>query len=106
MTTWSCHLLNKSDWEVELGIVMGRTARYVEEPEALDYVAGYCLVNDVSEREYQLERGGSWDKGKGFDTFGPLDPFWSPQTRWAIRSPWTCGSTSTASGCRPAIPRP
>ena len=65
----------KSDWEVELGIVMGRTARYVEEREALDYVAGYCLVNDVSEREYQLERGGTWDKGKGFDTFGPVGPY-------------------------------
>ena len=64
----------KGDWEVELGVVMGRTARYVEEPEALDYVAGYCLVNDVSEREYQLERGGTWDKGKGFDTFGPVGP--------------------------------
>ena len=75
MTTWSCHLdSTKSDWEVELGIVMGRTARYVEEQEALDYVAGYCLVNDVSEREYQLERGGTWDKGKGFDTFGPVGP--------------------------------
>ena len=65
----------KSDWEVELGIVMGQTARYVEEHEALDYVAGYCLVNDVSEREYQLERGGTWDKGKGFDTFGPVGPW-------------------------------
>ena len=66
---------SKSDWEVELGIVMGRTARYVEEHEALDYVAGYCLVNDVSEREYQLERGGTWDKGKCFDTFGPVGPY-------------------------------
>jgi 2,4-didehydro-3-deoxy-L-rhamnonate hydrolase len=65
----------KSDWEVELGIVIGRTARYVEEGDALDYVAGYCLVNDVSEREYQLERGGSWDKGKSFDTFGPIGPY-------------------------------
>jgi 2,4-didehydro-3-deoxy-L-rhamnonate hydrolase len=64
----------KSDWEVELGIVIGRTARSVEEAEAPDYVAGYCLVNDVSEREYQLERGGTWDKGKGFDTFGPVGP--------------------------------
>jgi 2,4-diketo-3-deoxy-L-fuconate hydrolase len=64
----------KSDWEVELGIVIGRTARSVEEAEASDYVAGHCLVNDVSEREYQLERGGSWDKGKGFDTFGPVGP--------------------------------
>jgi 2,4-diketo-3-deoxy-L-fuconate hydrolase len=64
----------KCDWEVELGVVIGRTARYVEESEAVDYVAGYCLVNDVSEREYQLERGGTWDKGKGFDTFGPVGP--------------------------------
>jgi 2-keto-4-pentenoate hydratase/2-oxohepta-3-ene-1,7-dioic acid hydratase in catechol pathway len=64
----------KGDWEIELGIVIGRTARYVEEREALDYIAGYCLVNDVSEREYQLERGGTWDKGKGFDTFGPVGP--------------------------------
>src|SRR5215210_3663070 len=64
----------KGDWEVELGVVIGRTARYVEEHEALDYVAGYCLVNDVSEREYQLERGGTWDKGKCFDTFGPVAP--------------------------------
>ena len=65
----------KSDWEVELGIVVGRTARYVDEGDALDHVAGYCLVNDVSEREYQLERGGSWDKGKSFDTFGPIGPY-------------------------------
>ena len=64
----------KGDWEIELGIVIGRTARYVEEREALDYIAGYCLVNDVSDREYQLERGGTWDKGKGFDTFGPVGP--------------------------------
>jgi 2,4-diketo-3-deoxy-L-fuconate hydrolase len=64
----------KSDWEVELGIVIGRAARYVEQADALDYVAGYCIVNDVSEREYQLERGGTWDKGKGFDTFGPVGP--------------------------------
>jgi 2-keto-4-pentenoate hydratase/2-oxohepta-3-ene-1,7-dioic acid hydratase in catechol pathway len=64
----------KGDWEIELGIVIGRTARYVEEREALDHIAGYCLVNDVSEREYQLERGGTWDKGKGFDTFGPVGP--------------------------------
>ena len=65
----------KTDWEVELGIVIGRTARYVEERDALDHVAGYCLVNDVSEREYQLERGGTWDKGKSFDTFGPIGPY-------------------------------
>ncbi|MHB1207077.1 MAG: fumarylacetoacetate hydrolase family protein [Rhodospirillaceae bacterium] len=65
----------KGDWEVELGIVIGRTARYVEESEARDYVAGYCLVNDVSERELQMERGGTWDKGKGFDTAGPVGPW-------------------------------
>jgi 2,4-diketo-3-deoxy-L-fuconate hydrolase len=65
----------KTDWEVELGVVIGRRARYVEEKEALDYVAGYCVVNDVSEREYQMERGGTWDKGKGCDTFGPVGPF-------------------------------
>jgi len=65
----------KTDWEVELGVVIGRTARYVEEGEALEYVAGYVVVNDVSEREYQLERGGTWDKGKGCDTFGPVGPW-------------------------------
>ncbi|AWN47048.1 2-hydroxyhepta-2,4-diene-1,7-dioate isomerase [Methylobacterium terrae] len=65
----------KSDWEVELGIVIGSRAAYVEEAEALDYVAGYCLINDVSEREYQIERGGTWDKGKGCDTFGPVGPW-------------------------------
>lgn len=65
----------KSDWEVELGVVIGKRARYVEEAEALDYVAGYCVVNDLSEREYQLERGGQWDKGKGCDTFGPVGPW-------------------------------
>jgi 2,4-diketo-3-deoxy-L-fuconate hydrolase len=65
----------KSDWEVELGVVIGRKARYVSEAEALQYVAGYCIVNDVSEREYQLERGGTWDKGKGCDTFGPVGPW-------------------------------
>ena len=65
----------KSDWEVELGIVIGTAARYVSQKDAFNYVAGYCLVNDVSEREYQLERGGSWDKGKGCDTFGPIGPW-------------------------------
>ena len=65
----------KTDWEVELGVVIGRTARYVSEQEALDYVAGYCVVNDVSERAYQLERAGTWDKGKGCDTFGPFGPY-------------------------------
>ena len=65
----------KTDWEVELGIVVGKPAKYVPEAEALDYVAGYCLINDLSEREYQLERGGQWDKGKGCDTFGPIGPW-------------------------------
>ncbi len=65
----------KTDWEVELGIVIGREARYVSEDEALDYVAGYCTVNDVSEREFQLERGGQWTKGKSCDTFGPFGPY-------------------------------
>lgn len=65
----------KGDWEVELGVVIGRTARSVSEKRALDHVAGYLCVNDVSEREYQLERGSQWDKGKGFDTFGPVGPW-------------------------------
>ena len=65
----------KTDWEVELGVVIGRQARYVEEHRALGFVAGYCVVNDVSEREYQMERGGTWDKGKGCDTFGPVGPW-------------------------------
>jgi len=66
----------KTDWEVELGVVIGKTARYLPDKEsALDYVAGYCISNDVSEREFQLERGGSWDKGKGCETFNPLGPW-------------------------------
>ena len=65
----------KTDWEVELAIVIGRRAKRVSEAEALDYVAGYAVCNDVSEREYQIERGGTWDKGKGCDTFGPLGPW-------------------------------
>lgn len=64
----------KTDWEVEIGIVIGKKASYVEESEALDYIAGYVLHNDVSERAYQLERGGTWDKGKGCDTFAPVGP--------------------------------
>lgn len=65
----------KSDWEVELGIVIGSRARYVSQKSALDFVAGYCIVNDVSEREFQTERGPQWDKGKGCDTFGPIGPW-------------------------------
>lgn len=65
----------KTDWEVELAIIIGKKAAYVEEAEALDYVAGYALHNDVSEREFQIERNGTWDKGKGCDTFAPIGPF-------------------------------
>ncbi len=65
----------KSDWEVELGIVIGTQARYVTEADALKHVAGYCVINDVSEREFQIERGPQWDKGKGCDTFGPIGPW-------------------------------
>lgn len=65
----------KTDWEVELAVVIGKKASYVDEKDAMDYVAGYCLHNDVSEREFQLERGGTWDKGKGCDTFAPLGPW-------------------------------
>jgi len=65
----------KIDWEVELGIVIGSKAQYVSIEQALEYVAGYCVINDVSERNYQLERGGQWDKGKCFDTFGPVGPY-------------------------------
>ena len=66
---------SKLDWEVELGIVIGSKAQYVDEAEALDYVAGYCVVNDISERNFQMERGSQWDKGKGCDTFGPVGPY-------------------------------
>ncbi|SMO47030.1 fumarylacetoacetate hydrolase family protein [Solitalea koreensis] len=65
----------KTDWEVELAVVIGKKASYIEETEAMDYVAGYCLHNDVSEREFQIEKGGTWDKGKGCDTFAPLGPW-------------------------------
>ena len=65
----------KTDWEVELGVVIGKGGRYISESEALEHVAGYCVINDVSEREFQLELGGTWDKGKGCDTFGPLGPW-------------------------------
>jgi 2-keto-4-pentenoate hydratase/2-oxohepta-3-ene-1,7-dioic acid hydratase in catechol pathway len=65
----------KTDWEVELGVIIGTKAKYVAEAEALNHVAGYCTVHDVSEREFQIERGGTWDKGKGCDTFGPIGPW-------------------------------
>jgi 2,4-diketo-3-deoxy-L-fuconate hydrolase len=65
----------KADWEVELGIVIGTEARHISQKDALNHVAGYCLINDVSERAFQFERGGTWDKGKGCDTFGPIGPW-------------------------------
>ena len=65
----------KTDWEVELGVVIGKQARHVSQKDALDFVAGYCTIHDLSEREFQLERGGTWDKGKGCDTFGPIGPW-------------------------------
>ncbi len=65
----------KTDWEVELGVVIGKAGSYIEEQDANDHIAGYCLVNDVSEREFQIERAGTWDKGKGCDTFGPTGPW-------------------------------
>jgi 2,4-diketo-3-deoxy-L-fuconate hydrolase len=75
----------KTDWEVELGVVIGTIAQYVSTERALDYVAGYCVVNDVSERNFQLERGSQWDKGKGCDTFGPIGPYLV--TRDEVRDP-------------------
>ncbi len=75
----------KTDWEVELGIVIGKSASYVPESAAFAHVAGYTIVNDVSEREYQIERGGTWDKGKGCDTFGPVGPWLV--TRDEVRDP-------------------
>jgi 2-keto-4-pentenoate hydratase/2-oxohepta-3-ene-1,7-dioic acid hydratase in catechol pathway len=66
---------DKMDWEVELAIVIGKHASYVDETEAEDYIAGYCICNDISERNFQLERGSQWDKGKGCDTFGPIGPW-------------------------------
>lgn len=65
----------KTGWEVELGVVIGQGGRYISEADAMRHVAGYCVINDVSEREYQIERGGTWDKGKGCDTFGPIGPW-------------------------------
>jgi 2,4-didehydro-3-deoxy-L-rhamnonate hydrolase len=88
-----------TDWEVELGIVIGRTARSVAEKDALRYVAGYCLINDVSERDYQLKRGGSqWGKGKGCDTFGPIGPWMV--TRDEIRDPQNLAMWLDVNGVR------
>jgi 2-keto-4-pentenoate hydratase/2-oxohepta-3-ene-1,7-dioic acid hydratase in catechol pathway len=88
----------KTDWEVELGVVIGRTTRSVSEADALKHVAGYCVVNDVSEREWQIERGGTWDKGKGFDTFGPIGP-WLVTTD-EVRDPQALGMWLDVNGER------
>ncbi len=88
----------KTDWEVELAIVIGERAPYVAEKDALYYVAGYCVCNDVSERDFQIERGGQWMKGKGCPTFGPLGPWLVTRTRSGTCRTSPCGSTSTASG--------
>ncbi len=88
----------KTDWEVELGVVIGQRASYVDFEDALDYVAGYCVINDVSEREYQLERGGQWDKGKGCDTFSPIGPWLV--TRDEIADPQALGLWLEVNGKR------
>nr|WP_064247573.1 fumarylacetoacetate hydrolase family protein [Rhizobium leguminosarum]OAP94463.1 2-hydroxyhepta-2,4-diene-1,7-dioate isomerase [Rhizobium leguminosarum] len=86
----------KTDWEVELGVVIGKTAKYVTEAEALDYVAGYCVSNDVSERAFQTERSGQWTKGKSCDTFGPIGPWLV--TRDEIPEPQNLGMWLTVNG--------
>ena len=83
----------KLDWEVELAFVIGKRASYVSEADALKYVLGYLVCNDVSERFWQLEGTGQWIKGKSAETFGPLGPGWSPPTRSATRKNSTCSST-------------
>lgn len=88
----------KGNWEVELGIVIGTEARSVEVADALSHVAGYCLVNDVSEREWQMERGLTWDKGKGFDTFGPVGPWFV--TADEIADPHALGLWLSVNGVR------
>ena len=88
----------KMDWEVELGLVIGTKAQYVGVEDALDHVAGYCVINDVSERNYQLERGGQWDKGKSFDTFGPVGPWLV--TRDEIADPQSLDLWLDVNGCR------
>ncbi|MBY5716625.1 fumarylacetoacetate hydrolase family protein [Rhizobium leguminosarum] len=86
----------KTDWEVELGVVIGKTAKYVTEAEALDYVAGYCVSNDVSERAFQTERSGQWTKGKSCDTFGPIGPWLV--TKDEIAEPQNLGMWLTVNG--------
>ena len=88
----------KTDWEVELGIVIGKTAKYIDEANALDYVAGYCLINDVSERSFQLEHEGQWTKGKSHDTFGPIGPWLV--TKDEIKDPQNLGMWLEVNGRR------
>jgi 2,4-diketo-3-deoxy-L-fuconate hydrolase len=88
----------KTDWEVELGIVIGTAARYVDEADALNHIAGYCVINDVSERGFQLERQGTWDKGKGCDTFGPIGPWLV--TRDEVADPTALGMWLEVNGHR------
>ena len=88
----------KTDWEVELGVVIGTRASHVSEARALDYVAGYCTINDLSEREFQIERGGTWDKGKGCDTFGPIGPWLV--TRDEVPKPQRLGMWLDVNGVR------
>ena len=88
----------KTDWEVELGVVIGTKARYVSQKDALSFVAGYCAVNDISERAFQIERGGTWDKGKGCDTFGPIGPWLV--TRDEIANPQRLGMWLDLNGQR------
>jgi 2-keto-4-pentenoate hydratase/2-oxohepta-3-ene-1,7-dioic acid hydratase in catechol pathway len=88
----------KGDWEIELGIVIGKKASYVSQKEAMNYIAGYCTINDVSEREFQLERGSQWDKGKGCDTFGPIGPWLV--TRDEIPNPHKLGMWLDVNGKR------
>ena len=95
----------KTDWEVELGVVIGKTAKYVSEADAMAHVAGFCVVNDVSERAFQLEGTGQWVKGKSADTFGPIGPWLVTRGRGAgLPGARTCGSRSTASAIRTARP--
>jgi 2-keto-4-pentenoate hydratase/2-oxohepta-3-ene-1,7-dioic acid hydratase in catechol pathway len=86
----------KTDWEVELGVVIGKTAKYVSEADALDYVAGYCVSHDVSERAFQIERSGQWTKGKSCDTFGPIGPWLV--TKDEIENPQNLGMWLTVNG--------
>jgi 2-keto-4-pentenoate hydratase/2-oxohepta-3-ene-1,7-dioic acid hydratase in catechol pathway len=86
----------KTDWEVELGVVIGRHAKYVSEDEALDYVAGYCTINDVSERAFQTERSGQWTKGKSCDSFGPIGPWLV--TKDEVADPQNLGMWLTVNG--------